>query len=49
MFFHMYVVFRQNHVYFNKISFHFLLSLEAFSNNRELLSTTDKMSGKLHG
>ena len=33
----------------NKISFHFLLSSEAFSNNRELLSTIDKMSWKLHG
>ena len=37
------IIFRQNHVYFNKISFCFLLTLEAFSNNGELLSTIDKM------
>ena len=36
------ITFRQNHVYFNKISFRFLLSSEAFSNNGELLSTIDK-------
>ena len=30
------------------LSFCFLLSSEAFSNNRELLSTIDKMSWKLH-
>ena len=38
------VIFRQNHVYFRQISFRFLLSSEAFSNNSELVSTIDKMS-----
>ena len=35
------IIFQQNHVYFNKISFRFLLSSE--TNNRELISTIDKM------
>ena len=33
----------------NKISFRFFFSSEEFSNNKELLSTIDKMSLKLHG
>ena len=32
------IIFRQNHVYFNKISFRFLLTSELFSNNRTAIN-----------